>query len=162
MDKLHSDDIGRLAASVIICIIPGFVGSMINARAIPTWYAFINRPSFAPPDWVFAPVWTALYVIMGVSLFLVWRRGTKTPGVKGALLAFAIQLVLNGLWTPVFFGLKSPFAGLIVIIIMWAAILITIVRFYPISRTAALLLVPYLAWVSFATALNAGFYVLNR
>jgi tryptophan-rich sensory protein len=162
MEKLHSDDIVKLAACVIICVLPGFVGAMINVKAIPAWYAFIERPSFAPPNWVFAPVWTALYVMMGVSLFLVWRRGTETPGVKDALKIFVVQLILNGIWTPVFFGLRSPLAGLFIIVLMWIAILITIIKFFPISRTAAVLLIPYLAWVSFATALNVGFYWLNR
>lgn len=162
MSRLHSDEIVKLATSVIICIIPGFVGAMINAKAIPTWYAFIDRPSFAPPDWLFAPVWTALYVMMGIALFLVWRKGTGQPGVKAALMAFAAQLVLNGIWTPVFFGFRSLLGGLVVIVLMWIAILITIIRFFPISRTAGILLIPYLAWVSFAAALNAGFYSLNR
>jgi benzodiazapine receptor len=162
MERLHSDDITKLAISVIICLIPGFLGAMINAKAIPTWYAFINKPSFAPPNWVFAPVWTALYVMMGIALFLVWRQGLDQAGVKVALVVFVIQLVLNGLWTPVFFGLRSPLAGLVIIVLMWIAILVTIVKFYPISRTAAFLLIPYLAWVSFATLLNASFYTLNR
>jgi len=162
MSKLHSDEIVKLVTSVVICLIPGFAGSMINAKAIPTWYSFINRPSFAPPNWVFAPVWTALYVMIGVALFLVWRKGTGHPGVKAAIVAFAVQLVLNGIWTPVFFGLKSLPGGLVVIILMWIAILITIIRFFPISRSAGILLIPYLAWVSFATVLNAGFYSLNR
>jgi tryptophan-rich sensory protein len=162
MDRLHSNDIVKLAASVIICIIPGFIGSMINMKAIPTWYAFIEKPSYAPPNWIFAPVWTALYIVMGVALFLVWRSGAGRPGFRGAVGAFVVQLVLNGIWTPVFFGLRSPLAGLFVIAFMWIAILITILRFFPISRTAALLLVPYLAWVSFATLLNVSLYVLNR
>jgi len=162
MERLHSSDIVKLAVSVIICIIPGFVGSMINMKAIPTWYAFIERPSFAPPNWVFAPVWTGLYVMIGVALFLVWRKGTGSPGVKGAIVAFVIQLALNGLWTPAFFGLESPLAGLVVIVLMWIAILVTIIKFFPISRTAGILMIPYLAWVSFATALNAGIYLLNR
>ena len=162
MDGLKSSEIMKLAVSVIVCLVPGFFGSIINARAIPTWYAFINKPSFAPPNWVFAPVWTALYVMMGVALFLIWRKGMGTPGVKVALAAFLIQLVLNGLWTPAFFGLRSPLAGLFVILLMWAAILVTMVRFFPISRPAALLLIPYLAWVSFAALLNAYLYALNR
>jgi benzodiazapine receptor len=160
--RLYSDEIVKLVASVIICLIPGFLGSMINAKAIPTWYAFINRPSFAPPNWLFAPVWTALYVMMGIALFLIWRQGAGHPGVKAALVAFVVQLVLNALWTPVFFGLRSLLGALVIIVLMWIAILITIIKFFPLSRTAAILLIPYLAWVSFATALNAGFYSLNR
>ncbi len=159
---MHSDDVTKLAISIIICLIPGFLGAMVTANAIPTWYAFIAKPSFAPPNWVFAPVWTALYVMMGVAMFLVWRVGLAEPGVRQALVVFLIQLILNGLWSPAFFGLRSPIAGLFVIVLLWLAILITILRFYPISRTAALLLIPYLAWVSFATLLNASLYALNR
>ena len=162
MEKLQSNDIVKLAVSVIICIIPGFVGSMINMKAIPAWYAFIEKPSFAPPNWVFAPVWTALYIVMGVALFLVWRSGAGRPGFRGAMLAFAVQLVLNAVWTPVFFGLRSPLGALFVIAFMWISILITILRFFPFSRTAGVLLIPYLAWVSFATVLNFSFYLLNR
>ncbi len=162
MDRLDSNDIVKLAVSVIICIFPGFIGAMINVKAIPAWYAFIERPSFAPPNWVFAPVWTALYVTMGVTLFLLWRKGIGYPGVRGAIVPFVVQLVLNGIWTPVFFGLRSPLAGLFVIVPMWVAILITIIKSYPVTRKGAVLLIPYLAWVGFASVLNASFYALNR
>ena len=162
MDKLRSDDIVKLASSVIICMIPAFIAAMINARAIPTWYSFTNRPSLSPPDWVFGPVWTALYILMAVSLFRVWRLGIDSPGVKGAMGVFAVQLLLNGLWTPVFFGLRSPLGGLVVIGLLWVAILITIIRFSALSHTAMLLLIPYLTWVSFAAVLNAQFYMLNK
>ena len=161
MQTLDSSDIVKLAVSVIICLVPGFVGAMINARAIPMWYAFINKPSFTPPNWVFAPVWTALYIMMGVALFLVWRKGVGLPGVKAAIVFFSVQLVLNGLWTPVFFGMRSPLFGLVVIALLAAALLFTIIRFYPISRAAALLLLPYLAWVGYATAINVGVLMLN-
>jgi benzodiazapine receptor len=162
MERVHSDDVTKLAISIIVCLIPGFLGSMVTAKAIPTWYAFIDKPSFAPPNWVFAPVWTALYVMMGVALFLVWRVGLAEPDVRQALVIFLIQLILNGLWSPAFFGLRSPLAGLIVIVLLWLAILIMILRFYPISHRAAFLLFPYLAWVSFAALLNASLYALNR
>lgn len=162
MEKLRSDDIVKLALSVIICMIPAFIGAMINARAISTWYAFTNKPSFSPPDWVFGPVWTALYILMAIALFLIWRLGRDFPGVKAALWAFAVQLLLNGLWTPVFFGLRSPLGGLVVIGLLWVSILITIIKFFPLSRTAGMLLIPYLTWVSFAAVLNAEFYILNR
>ncbi|MGD9403038.1 MAG: tryptophan-rich sensory protein [bacterium] len=162
MERLRSDDIVKLAFSVIICMIPAFVGAMINAKAIPTWYAFANKPPFSPPDWIFAPVWTGLYILMAVALFLIWRKGIDFPGVAVAIWAFAVQLLLNGLWTPVFFGLRAPLAGLVVIGLLWVAILITIVKFFALSRAAAVMLIPYLAWVSFATAVNAAFYLLNR
>ena len=152
----------KLVASILICQAAGFVGSFFTSPAIPGWYAGIDKPSFTPPNWVFAPVWTALYVLMGVALFLVWRKGMDAPGVKVAVVVFVIQLILNAVWTPAFFGLRSPLAGLFIIAFMWVAILLTIIKFFPISRPAALLLIPYIAWVSFATVLNAYLYALNR
>jgi benzodiazapine receptor len=162
MAKLHSEDVTKLALSVVICLVPGFLGSMVTARAIPEWYAFIEKPDFTPPSWVFGPVWTALYVSVGVSLFLIWRRGTAAKSSKLALTVFFIQLVLNGLWSPAFFGLRSPGLGLIVIVALLAAILLTVVLFYRISRRAGFLLLPYLAWVGFAVVLNLSIFLLNR
>ncbi len=151
-----------LAISILICLLPGLIGSRITSKAIPEWYAYLKKPSFTPPNWVFGPAWTTLYVLMGIALFLVWRKGISTPGVKVALIVFAIQLVINAIWTPVFFGLRSPGGGLIVIVALWITILFAIIRFIPISKTAGFLLFPYIAWVSFATALNLSIYRLNR
>jgi benzodiazapine receptor len=162
MEKLYSEDIAKLAISVIVCLAPGLVGSVITAKAIPTWYAFLNKPAFTPPNWLFAPVWTALYVMMGVALFLIWRKGLDYPGAKAAIVLFFVQLILNGLWTPVFFGLRSPLGGLVVILVLWVAILVTFIKFFPISRTAAGLLIPYEIWVTYASALNFGVYLLKR
>lgn len=162
MEKLYSEDIAKLAISVIVCLAPGLVGSVITAKAIPTWYAFLSKPAFTPPNWLFAPVWTALYVMMGVALFLIWRKGLDYPGAKTAIVLFFVQLILNGLWTPVFFGLRSPLGGLAVILVLWVAILVTFIKFFPISRTAAGLLIPYEIWVTYASALNFGVYLLNR
>lgn len=152
----------KLLLSVVICFLPGFIGARINAKAIPEWYVYLRKPSFAPPNWVFAPAWTALYLLMAISLFLVWRKGLSAPGVKVALTVFVIQLLINGIWTPLFFGLRSPGAGLIAIIALWIAILFTIIRFLGVSRMAGLLLLPYLAWVSYASLLNFWIYRLNR
>lgn len=121
------------------------------------WYASLNKPAWNPPNWVFGPVWTTLYIMMGVSAWLVWRTGSA----RRALAVFLIQLLLNALWTPVFFGLKQPGAAFAVIVAMWCAIAASIAVFWRHSRVAAALLLPYLAWVSFASALNFTLWRLN-
>lgn len=121
------------------------------------WYAALNKPAWNPPNWLFGPVWTTLYVSMGVSAWLVWRTGRG----KAALALFFCQLALNALWTPVFFGLKQPGAAFAVILLMWCAIAATLVAFWRTSRAAAALLLPYLAWVTFAAALNFTIWQLN-
>ncbi|MFO1495689.1 MAG: TspO/MBR family protein [Lysobacterales bacterium] len=124
------------------------------------WFAALAKPSWQPPNWLFGPVWTALYLMMGVAAGLVWLRGPSTA-VRLALTVFAVQLVLNALWTPVFFGARALGAALGVILLLWLAIALTIKHFWPLHRLAAALLLPYLAWVSFATALNAELWRLN-
>jgi tryptophan-rich sensory protein len=121
------------------------------------WYQSLNKPAWNPPNWIFGPVWTTLYVMMGVSAWLVWQR----IGAKPALVMFLIQLALNAAWTPVFFGLKNPGAAMFIIVAMWCAIAATIAAFWPRSRAAAYLLFPYLAWVTFASALNFAIWQLN-
>lgn len=161
MEKIKLTEVTELAVSIIICLFAGFTGSIFTAPSIPTWYASLKKPAFTPPDWLFAPVWTALFVLMGISLFLVWRRGVKDRRVKAALAVFAVQLILNVLWSVLFFGLRSPLAGLIDISILWIAILVTILSFMKISKTAGLLLIPYILWVSLAAALNFSIWRLN-
>jgi len=124
------------------------------------WYASLKKPAWNPPGWVFGPVWTALYAMMAVAAWLVWRRGGFSTHRK-PLVIFLVQLVLNAGWTPLFFGLHSPGLAFAEIVLLWLAIAATIVVFRPVSRTAMLLLVPYLAWVSFATALNFALWRLN-
>lgn len=160
MPILKSKDIPKLAASIGICLLAGAAGSVFTVSAIPNWYATLAKPFFAPPDWVFAPVWTTLYVLMGTSLFLVWRKGISKK-TKGAVNIFAIQLGLNVLWSLAFFGLKSPIAGFVVIVALWAAIAATIVKFMKISRNAGLPLIPYIVWVSIAALLNISIVLLN-
>lgn len=160
MPILSSKDIPKLAASIGICLLAGVVGSIFTVSAIPSWYAALVKPFFAPPNWVFAPVWTTLYVLMGISLFLVWRKGFNKK-TKSAINFFGIQLALNVLWSLAFFGLKSPIAGFVVIIALWAAIAVTIMKFMKISRSAGLLLVPYIVWVSIAALLNLSVVLLN-
>jgi len=129
--------------------------------AIPTWYASLIKPELTPPAWVFAPVWTVLYIFMGIALYLVWSKGWKQRGVPVAAGIFGIQLFLNVLWSYAFFGLQAPFLALTVILLLWIAILLAIVAFYRVSIPAAALLVPYLIWVAFAAYLNHGIYILN-
>ncbi len=150
-----------LIITVAICLAAGVIGSFFTTPHIPTWYADLNKPWFTPPSWVFGPVWTILYILMGISLFLVLREDWERRDVQIGTAVFGIQLVLNILWSYLFFGLRSPLYGLIGIVALWIAILATIVWFFRISRPAAILLVPYIAWVSIATALNYSIYVLN-
>jgi tryptophan-rich sensory protein len=154
-------DFIRLAVSLGACYLAAFVGSLFTAPEISTWYATLARPSFAPPDWVFGPVWTALYTMMGISAYLVWREGLADPRVKAAMAVFAIQLAANVSWSVAFFGLRSPLAGLAVILLLWALIALNIQKFREVSRTAGFLLVPYILWVSFAMVLNFAIWRLN-
>ncbi len=124
------------------------------------WFANLERPGFAPPNWLFAPVWTTLYILMGIAAGLVWARQGTAP-VRKALTLYVSQLVLNALWSIVFFGMHAPTAALVVIVVLWVLIILTMRSFFPIRRISAWLLLPYLLWVSFATLLNAGYVVLN-
>jgi benzodiazapine receptor len=151
----------RLVVSVALCEAAGIIGSLFTTAAINSWYAGLRRPAFAPPNWVFAPVWTTLYLLMGISLFMVWKVGLEKRAVKKSIVIFAIQLLLNIIWSYLFFGLRSPLMGFIEIVVMWLMILLTILSFFKISKKAALLLVPYLAWVSIASYLNYSILVLN-
>ncbi len=161
MQRSKIGEILILFSSIIICQLAGIIGSIFTTPAIPNWYANINKPSFRPPNWVFAPVWTTLYLLMGIALFLVLRKGLNEKDIKIAVAVFVFQLVLNSLWSFLFFGLQSPFAASIEIIFLWAAILISIILFFRISRVAGALLIPYLLWVSFASVLNFAIWRLN-
>lgn len=151
----------KFIISIIICQLAGVFGSIFTRPAIPIWYANLNKPSFTPPNWVFSPVWITLFALMGISAFLVWNKGINYQGVKKALTVFIVQLILNAFWSVVFFGLKSPLFGFLVIIILWIAILLTILNFFKVTKTAGLLLMPYILWVSFAAALNFSIWRLN-
>ncbi len=153
-------DILKLVASVILCQIAGFLGSLFTTPAIPTWYATLKKPFFTPPDWIFSPVWISLFILMGISLFFVWRRQGH-PQFKKALIFFFVQLILNVLWSLGFFGLRLPLLGFIDIILLWIAILLTIQNFLKVSKFAGVLLLPYLLWVSFATLLNLSLWIQN-
>ena len=155
-------DILKLVISIVACGSAGLVGSIFTTSAIPTWYSTIQKPSFTPPNWLFAPVWTILYLLMAIAAFIIWRRGTDNQQVRTALIIFLIQLVLNALWSFVFFGLQSILSGVVVIILLWIAIVCTVLAFARISTAAGALLAPYLLWVSFAAALNVSIFMLNR
>jgi len=151
-----------LIAAILICEIAGVIGSLFTYSSISGWYDKLAKPAFiTPPSWLFGPVWVTLYLLMGVSAYLVWEKGTKKKKIKDSLEAFGIQLALNVLWSILFFGLRCPLCGFIEIILLWLAIALTIVRFYRISRTAALLLLPYILWVTFAAILNFYIWRLN-
>ncbi len=154
-------DLVKLIACLVLCQLAGAVGSLATMRAIPTWYAGINKPSLRPPDWVFGPVWFFLYLLMGIALFLVFRKGFSTPAIKTAVMVFAVQLFLNTIWSFLFFGLRSPLLGLIDIGLLWTAIVLTIWFFAGVSKPSAILLVPYILWVSFAVVLNFRIWQLN-
>jgi len=152
----------KLTASVAVCQLAGFVGSIFTRAAIPAWYAQLQKPWFTPPNWLFAPMWISLYLLMAVAAYLVWQKGFAVHGVRPALAIFLLQLLLNALWSPVFFGLRSPLAGAVIIILLWLAIVATIFAFAKVSPPAAWLLLPYILWVSLATALNISIAILNR
>jgi benzodiazapine receptor len=162
MERGRRVEIAKLVSSIILCQAVGMMGSIFTKPAILSWYGPLKKPFFTPPDWVFAPVWIILYILMGVAAFLVWRKSIHQKQTRSALILFGVQLVLNVLWSVMFFGLRSPLAGLIEISILAVAILLTIQSFLQVSRVAGLLLIPYFLWVAFASGLNLSIWVLNR
>lgn len=151
----------KLVISIALCELAGIFGSVFTFSAIPTWYAALAKPQFAPPNWIFGPVWTILYLLMGIAFYLVWTSHADTRARRRAMAMFGVQLLLNAIWSPIFFGLQSPGSAFLVIILLWCAIIATMYLFSKVLRTAALLLLPYLAWVSFAAYLNYSIWVLN-
>jgi tryptophan-rich sensory protein len=144
-----------------VCLAIGFLSSFATQSSVNDWYLTLNKPSFNPPSWIFAPVWTVLYIMMGVAAGLVWAKGFYHVWVKTALYHFGFQLLFNALWSIVFFGFKNPFWALLVILTLLILILFTIKWFKVVSRPAAYLLIPYLLWVCFATVLNYKIWELN-
>ena len=143
------------------CFVVAGVGALFTASSVNEWYPMIRKPSWTPPSWLFGPVWTFLYLIMGIAAWIIWYKASWDRA-SWALGLFAFQLVLNAAWSPLFFGLQSPLAGLLAIIPLWAAILVTLLLFWKISPFAGLLMVPYWLWVSFATVLNFAIWRMNR
>lgn len=151
----------KILIAVLVCLGIGFIGSIATQASVDTWFVALDKPSFNPPSWVFAPVWTLLYVLMGVAAGMVWSRGFHHLWVKTALYHFGFQLILNAGWSIAFFGYQSPLAGLIIIIALIVLVLITFKWFKIVSTTAAYLLIPYILWIGFAAALNFEIWRLN-
>jgi tryptophan-rich sensory protein len=151
----------KLFISILIPLLVGAISGYFTSSGVDGWYAFANKPWFNPPNWIFAPVWTTLYVLMGIALFLVWRAEADKTIKQTAIILFTVQLTLNFFWSIIFFKLQQPGWAFADIILMWVMILLTILWFGKISSTAAWLLVPYISWVSFATILNYSIWRLN-
>ena len=160
--KSRLNDIISLVVAIAIPLIVGGLGGIATASSIPTWYRTLEKPTWNPPDWIFGPAWTLLYILMGVALWLVWRLGWDNPQVRRALLLFGVQLLFNLLWSLIFFGLRRPDWALLEIVVLWVLILATAAQFYRLQPIAGWLLVPYQLWVTFAAALNAAIWWLNR
>jgi benzodiazapine receptor len=155
--------ITKILTVVVTCIAIGYFSGIVTRSSIETWYPNLIKPSFNPPNWIFAPVWSMLYIMMGVAAGLVWDRiNFEKEMVKKALVLFAIQLGLNALWSYLFFGLMNPMLALLEIVVLWLMIYETYIQFAKINKIAGYLLIPYLAWVSFAAVLNASIWWLNK
>lgn len=155
------DKVLKFIISIIICQSAGIFGSLFTIEAVPDWYATLTKPAFTPPSWVFGPVWISLYFLMGISLYIVWTSESKTKTRKVFFIVFGIQLILNALWSLLFFGLKSPSLGLVDIILLDIMVIITIIYAKSISKFAAILLIPYLVWIIIASILNFAILLLN-
>ena len=149
-----------LAVSIVICFGAAWLGSLLTGPSVGGWYAALRKPPWTPPNWLFGPVWSALYLSMAIAAWLVWRK-VELPGAKLALLLFAVQLALNIGWSGIFFTLHMPGAALVEVLLLWISILATAVAFWPLSRAAAWLMTPYLVWVAFAATLNYAIWKLN-
>jgi len=151
----------RLTLSLGVCQAAGIVGSIYTLQSVKWWYPTLTKPPFNPPAWIFGPVWSLLFILMGYALYLVWNKGLKKKGVTDAVAIFGVQLILNVVWSYLFFGLRNPSLALFEIIVLWGAILATTLKFGKIDRSAAYLLIPYLLWVGFASYLNLAIVLLN-
>jgi len=155
-------DIKKLLFSLVLCLGAGAIGYYFTMPSIGTWYALLQKPVFTPPNWIFAPVWTLLYIMMGIALYCVWKkRGLKYQSKIAAYTWFGMQLVLNVAWSAVFFGIHSIFVGLLIIVGLWLAIAVTILKFKELAPSTVWLLIPYLLWVSYACLLNYSLWRLN-
>lgn len=148
-----------LIGFVVVCLFVGYSGSLVTQSSLETWYAGLQKPPLTPPDGVFGPVWTMLYVLMAIAGWRIWI--SVSPERKSLITLFITQLFLNGIWSYLFFGLQKPWIALIDILLLWLCLLVLVQKSLRVDRTAGLLLVPYIVWVSFATYLNAVFAWLN-
>lgn len=151
----------KLITTIFVSELAGVIGSIFTFSAIPNWYVTLNKPTINPPSWIFGPVWTTLYALMGIAAFLIWKKGWERVDVRKALAVFGLQLILNALWSIIFFGLQNPAWAFVNLVAMWLAIVWTMVLFYKISKPAMWLLLPYILWVSFAGYLNYSIWMLN-
>lgn len=158
---LKQKELPLLIISILFCLGAGFLGSLVTAPAIPVWYASLAKPDFTPPSWVFAPVWTTLYILMGVALFLVWRKGEDKKAVRVAVSLFYIHLILNVFWSVFFFGMHALTLAFVAIVVLWFFILVLMGIFWTLNRLAGVLLVPYFLWVTFAMILNQFIVRMN-
>jgi len=158
---MNKSKIGKLIVSLLLPLGLGAIAGIFTSKAIPEWYAALNRPSFSPPNWLFGPVWTTLYILMGISLFIIWTQA-KSKERDLAIFVFLLQLALNFFWSFIFFYFNRIGFALVEIILLWIGIVIMLVLFYKIKPITAYINIPYLLWVSFATILNASYYFLNR
>jgi tryptophan-rich sensory protein len=149
-----------LVPFVVVCFAAAGIGSLFTARSVNTWYPQLRRPEWTPANWIFGPVWTTLYLLMGISAWLVWRSTTWSAGWF-PLTLFAIQLVLNSLWSVIFFGLRQVGAAFAEVLLLWMMVVATTLAFLPISILAAWLLIPYLGWILFASYLNFRIWQMN-
>ena len=159
---MRTDKLIKLAGSILVCLLAGFVGQFFTFPSIATWYARLNKPPLNPPNWIFGPVWTLLYILMAVALYLVISDKKKWSDISEGVYSFALQLVLNSYWSIIFFGYHLPLLAAVELAALWCAILATIILFYQTSKTATWLMVPYILWVSFAGYLNIAIWWLNR
>ncbi len=162
MQGFRIREVPMLIGSILIPLLIGYLGAIVTIPQITTWYSTLSKPWWSPPNWLFGPVWTTLYLLMGVALFLVWREGWHRRDVRFAILIFGVQLVINLLWSVVFFSFHALFGSFIIVMLLWLAILANIIAFLIISKWAGFLLVPYIVWVSIASYLNYSVYLLNH
>jgi benzodiazapine receptor len=162
MEGFRLKEVPMLIGSILIPLVVGYLGAIVTLSQISTWYSTLSKPWWSPPNWLFGPIWTTLYILMGIALFLVWREGLHRRDVRFAILIFSIQLVLSLLWSVVFFSFHALFGSFIIVMLLWLAILANIIAFLIISKWAGLLLVPYIVWVSIASYLNYSVYLLNH
>ncbi|NBO24082.1 MAG: tryptophan-rich sensory protein [Chlamydiae bacterium] len=153
--------LGTLALFIILCLSVGGAGSFLMGDHVKTWYHTLKMPALTPPDYIFGPVWTTLYVLMGISIWQIFKCSTKNVKKKKAYILFSIQLFLNLIWSGLFFGLQNPQLALLDNLILWIAIVLTIIEFHKHDELASYLLIPYLVWISFALYLNSAFVVIN-
>ena len=151
----------KFLISILLPLSLGAIAGMFTSQSVPEWYATLNRPSFNPPNWIFGPVWTTLYIIMGISFFLIWKQEASKVRNR-AILIFLLQLMLNFAWSFIFFYFNMIGLALVEIILLWISIVMMLVVFYKIKPIASYINIPYLLWVTFATVLNASYYILNR